>query len=502
MSNAVLPNSPSALKEPSEYSVLCVDDESNILSSLRRMFSLVGYKVTTAESGAQGLEILAKQKIDVIVSDMRMPNMDGAQFFEAVRARWPQTVRILLTGYSDTTSAIAAVNQGEIYRYLSKPWVDDELCATVKSALEYAELKHERERLLELTRKQNAELEEKVEERTAHLSEANAKLRGSYVSSIKAFSNLLDLRLHNLLVHSRKVAFLSMRMAKLADFDEKHIQEIFIAGLLHDIGKIGMSDRVLRTNIAELPVSDLDLYKSHPALGSTCLSALDDMSDVAAMIRAHHERYDGKGFPDGLAGDEIPMGARIISIVETYEELMSGDVTKAPLDKDKAQKTIASLSGKYFCPDATKLFFKALAGHKDSGASNPTPSASPSRTQAAQANNAAPPDDDDIMDAPTKHLPTQDSNGSGKNTLKTNAAGKPSKVGSDLMSGPSYQEFAAFLKKFPNAVIKDLRDDPNGFLWVFEGMKRYNEDDQLAKWLKGHKFVWSDAESAWYFPII
>jgi len=295
-----------------------------------------------------------------------MANMDGAQFFEAVRSRWPDTVRILLTGYSDTTSAIAAVNQGEIYRYLSKPWVDDELCATVKSALEFAELKLERERLLELTRQQNAELEQKVEERTAHLSEANAKLKGSYVSSIKAFSNLLDLRKPNLLVHSRKVAFLSMQMAKLAGFEEKQVQEVFIAGLLHDIGKIGMSDRVLRTNIAELPVSDLELYKSHPTLGAKCLIALDDMTDVAAMIRAHHERFDGKGFPDGLEGDKIPMGGRIISIVETYEELLTGDVTKAPLDKDKAQKTIANLSGKYFCPEVTKLFLKALEMKKAS----------------------------------------------------------------------------------------------------------------------------------------
>ena len=452
-----LPSAPT-LKEPSHYSILCVDDESNILSSLRRMFSLIGYKVTTAESGAEGLEILAKQNFDVIVSDMRMPNMDGAQFFEVVRARWPQTVRILLTGYSDTTSAIAAVNQGEIYRYLSKPWVDEELCATVKSALEFAELRLERERLLELTRKQNAELEQKVEERTTHLSEANAKLRGSYISSIKAFSNLLDLRQPNLLVHSRKVAFLSMQMAKLAQFDEKHVQEVFIAGLLHDIGKIGMSDRVLRTNIAELPVSDLELYKSHPTLGATCLIALDDMTDVAAMIRAHHERFDGKGFPDGLEGDKIPMGGRIISIVETYEELLSGDVTKAPLDKDKAQKTIASLSGKYFCPEVTKLFFKALEGQKESASVAISPQ------------------------------------GSAK------AAGKKSKVGTDLTSGLSYAEFANVLKQYPGAVAKDLRDAPNGFLWVFEGGKRNTESEKLVDWLKKHKFIWSEAESAWYYP--
>ena len=473
------------MKQPNQYSILCVDDEANILSSLRRMFSLVGYKVTTAESGAQALEILAKQNIDVIVSDMRMPNMDGAQFFEAARARWPETVRILLTGYSDTTSAIAAVNQGEIYRYLSKPWVDEELCATVKSALEFAELRLERERLLELTRKQNAELEEKVKERTEHLSEANGKLRGSYISSIKAFSNLLDLRKPNLLVHSRKVAFLSMQMAKLAKFDDKHVQEIFIAGLLHDIGKIGMSDRVLRTNIAELPVSDLELYKSHPSLGATCLIALDDMADVSAMIRGHHERFDGNGFPDGLAGDQIPVGARIISIVETYEELLSGDVTKAPLDKDKALKTIASLSGKYFCPEVTKLFFNALLGQN-----NPVSISGGGSSTNNSKNSSL--NEDEVMDAPTKRFADKASPAPTKN----------SKVGSDLMTGPTYQEFSKFLKQFPNAVIKDLRDQPNGFLWVFEGMKKFNENDKLEDWLKSHKFVWSDTESAWYFPII
>lgn len=455
------------------------------MSALRRMFSLVGYKVTTAESASAALELLEKTPVDAIICDMRMPNMDGAQFFEIARKKWPDTVRILLTGYSDMTSAIAAVNQGEIYRYLSKPWVDDELCSTLKSALEFSELKRERERLLELTQRQNAELEARVAERTLHLSEANTKLRSSYVSSIKAFSNLLDLRKPNLLVHSRKVAFLSMQMAKLAQFDEKHVQEVFIAGLLHDIGKIGMSDRVLKTNITELPVSDLELYKSHPALGSVCLVALDDMSDVAAMIRSHHERFDGNGFPDGLAGDKIPMGARIISVVETYEELMSGDVTTAPMDKDKAKKTIASLSGKYFCPKVVQLFLSALEGKTDAGAG----------FLAESAQQRVKKEDSSPNTPKTNHNSAQSAN------QATNPKSS-SKVGTNLVSGPTYKEFSDFLKQFPNAAIKDLRDESNGFLWVFEGMKRYNEDDKLGNWLKSHKFVWSEAESAWYFPII
>jgi len=499
-----------ALKEPSSYSILCVDDEINILSSLKRMFGLVGYKVTTAESGAAGLQTLEKSTFDVIISDMRMPNMDGAKFFESVRAQWPDTIRILLTGYSDASSAIAAVNQGEIYRYLTKPWVDDELLATVKGALEFIELKREREQLLELTRKHNTELEEKVKERTEHLSQANTKLRTSYISSIKAFSNLLDLRQPNLLVHSRKVAFLSMQMAKLAEFDEKQVQEVFIAGLLHDIGKIGMSDRVLRTNIADLPVSDFELYKSHTTLGSTCLAALDDMSDVAAMIRSHHERFDGKGFPDGLIGDKIPMGARILGVVETYEELMNGDVTKAPQSKEKALGIISSLSGKYFCPEVTKLFFKALGAQSDPSITNSLSSTSnlpkskapgPTKKGNTSSTQATPSDkgDEVVVDAQTLALSSSEPHSTVPASAPKKAA---SKVGADLPSGPTYKEFEAIIKKYPNSVVKDLRDEPNGFLWVHEGMKRYNEDDKLGEWLKNNKFVWSENESAWYFPII
>jgi putative nucleotidyltransferase with HDIG domain len=328
------------------------------------MFSLSGYQVSTADSGALGLELLAKESFDVIICDMRMPAMQGSEFFERVRKTWPQPVRILLTGYADTSSAIAAINQGEIYRYISKPWVDEELTATVRSAIEFSQLKKDREELLAITQKHNEELEQKVQERTEHLTQANAKLKASYTSSIKSFSTLLELRQPNLLFHSKKVAYLSMEMAKLAGFDEKQVQEVFIAGLLHDIGKIGLNDRVLGTSIAELPVSDLELYKSHPSLGANALAALDDMQEIATMIRHHHERFDGKGFPQGLVGEQIPMGARIIAIVESYEELLNGDIAKSPQTKEQAQKIIHSLSNRYFCPKATALFFEALKKNK------------------------------------------------------------------------------------------------------------------------------------------
>ena len=114
--------------------LLCVDDEANILSALKRLFRPHGYRVLTALSGEQGLKLLGETGVDLVISDMRMPEMDGASFLEQVRQRWPDTMRILLTGYSDITSTIAAVNRGEIYRYIAKPWLDDDVLLAVRQA--------------------------------------------------------------------------------------------------------------------------------------------------------------------------------------------------------------------------------------------------------------------------------------------------------------------------------------------------------------------------------
>ena len=153
--------------------LLFVDDEPGILSSLRRLFRPHGYRILVAESGALGLAELEKTPVDLVISDMRMPEMDGATFLKAVRQRWPDTVRILLTGYADVTSTVAAINEGEIYRYVSKPWDDNEIVNTVREALERYRLKQENLRLTALTQSQNEELkglnaslEQKVAERT------------------------------------------------------------------------------------------------------------------------------------------------------------------------------------------------------------------------------------------------------------------------------------------------------------------------------------------------
>ena len=180
--------------------LLFVDDEANILSSLKRLFRPSGYRIFTAESGAAGLEIMAHEPVDMVISDMRMPEMNGAQFLEKVRENWPDTVRILLTGYADIGSTIEAINKGQIYRYISKPWEDNDIVITVRQALERRELEREKARLEELTRVQNEELKElnanlenKVRERTEELRQAMLDLQAAHEKLKKGFMILKKL---------------------------------------------------------------------------------------------------------------------------------------------------------------------------------------------------------------------------------------------------------------------------------------------------------------------
>ncbi len=185
--------------------LLFVDDEANNLASLQRLFRPCGYRIFIAESGAQGLEILAQESIDLVVSDMRMPEMNGAQFLEQVRQKWPETMRILLTGYSEIGATIDAINKGQIYRYISKPWEDNDITLTITLALQHKKLAQEKLRLDVLTQQQNEELkdlnanlEEKVRLRTEELQQALAslevaheKLQKNFISSGLVFEDYL-----------------------------------------------------------------------------------------------------------------------------------------------------------------------------------------------------------------------------------------------------------------------------------------------------------------------
>lgn len=185
--------------------ILLVDDEPNILKALQRLLRPEGYKILLAESGADGLITMATEKVDLIISDMRMPEMDGAMFLSLVRKRWPDTMRLLLTGHADMTQTVSAINQGEIYRFIAKPWQDEEFLIIVRQALEQLNLKRENDRLLRLTTEQNEQLKEanttlesKVEQRTAELSQlvdflelTQQNIKESFRTSLQVFPAFL-----------------------------------------------------------------------------------------------------------------------------------------------------------------------------------------------------------------------------------------------------------------------------------------------------------------------
>lgn len=364
--------------------LLCVDDEQNILSALRRLFRTAGYRILTAESGAEALALLEREQVDLVISDMRMPQMDGAAFLTQVAQRWPQTVRILLTGYADLSSTIAAVNNGHIYRYVAKPWEDNDLKLAVQHGLEQQFLERERKRLLELTQRQNAELqdlntnlERKVAARTAELREANdnlerahGELKSTYVSTVKVFSHLLEMREQSVAGHSRRVADQARQLAQSLDLDSDNVQSVLFAALLHDIGKIGLPDQLISKPFNALPTPEREKVMQHAVIGQGLLMGLDYLHSAAQLIRSHHERWDGQGYPDRLKGESIPLGARILAVVNDYDALQRGSLASVRYSPSQARDFLIANKGKRYCPTVVEAFL-AMLGHEDKAAAVP-----------------------------------------------------------------------------------------------------------------------------------
>ena len=362
--------------------VLFVDDEANILASLRRLFRNEGYTIRVAEGGAQGLEVLEHEAVDMVVSDMRMPEMDGATFLAKVSERWPTTVRILLTGYADLTSTIAAINQGHIFRYISKPWEDNDLKLTVRQGLEQRILRRERDRLLKLIRKQNLQLKElnsnleaKVVSRTEEIRQtadmldlAYRELEQSYRDAIPVFASLVELREGSDAGHGRRVAQMAQALARYMAVDEEQVQDIYFAGLLHDIGKLGVPDEVLERPYVALSAEQRRVFNKHPVLGQAALMALEPLQVAGRLIRHHHERFDGKGYPDRLTGEEIPLGARILSVVNDYDSLQVGTLVEGNLSTKEARNFLDENASGRYDPEVVEAFLKWLAENPLHGA--------------------------------------------------------------------------------------------------------------------------------------
>lgn len=355
-------------------SVLFVDDEQNILASLKRLFRNADFEVFTAQSGADGLDILVKHSIDVVVSDMRMPEMDGAQFLKMVSSKWPDTIRMLLTGFADLKSTVDAINDSNIYRYISKPWEDNDIKLTIQHALERKFLEKEHARLEVLTRKQNQELadlnaslENKVKARTSEIEQmmdmldtAHEELKKHYATTIKVFSNLTDMRDGRNPGHARRIADLARRLARKLDLDEQSTKDIMFAGLLHGIGKLGFPDEILNKPFNDLTQKERETFSAYPSAGEGLLLSLEPLHAAATIIGSHRESFDGHGYPRKLKGEVIPLGARVLSIAVDYSAYQIGRIMPTRLTPGAARDQIVAQRGKHYDPKLVELFLQVL----------------------------------------------------------------------------------------------------------------------------------------------
>lgn len=355
--------------------LLFVDDEPNVLKALKRLFRGADYNVHLAENGPAGLEILGEQTIDLIISDMRMPQMDGAEFLTKTAERWPDTVRILLTGYADLESTIAAVNKGKIYSYCSKPWEDNELKILVNNALEQKRLREERQQLFEIIDRQNhslrelnASLEEKVEKRTEQLrksllviEQANDALKKQYADSVKVFAKIIEMRPGIKSGHAKYIAEHAREVALRMNLSAGEIKDVVFAGLLLQIGKIGLPDTLLTQPLLAMNIQQKKRYLNHAQEGQNLLKGIEPLQNAALLIFHQYEYFDGSGDPGGLVGKAIPLGARILAVIRDYITYLDGSITGTAMTTEQVKSRLLSKKASHYDPEVVDIFLELLA---------------------------------------------------------------------------------------------------------------------------------------------
>jgi putative nucleotidyltransferase with HDIG domain len=327
-------NYPLSELENNRTRVLLVDDEENILKSLKRLLMDEELDLLTSTSGEQGLAVLRENPdIGLIVSDQRMPGLTGAEFLQKSREIAPDALRIMLTGYADINATIDAINKGGAYRYISKPWNDEELIQIIRDAVRQCRLISENKRLSALVKKQNEELKEwnsnlknrvlehtsSIRKRNDELRELNEKQKLNFENCLSAFSSLVELRDPETKNHSRNVARLSAMIAERMKLPAAEVEVIYVAALLHDIGKIGASDSLLHMDAMGINLNGIVEYTQHSIRGQAVINFIEDLQPAGVLIRHHHENFNGSGFPDGVRGEDIPLGSRIIAISDNFD---------------------------------------------------------------------------------------------------------------------------------------------------------------------------------------
>ncbi len=343
---------------------MLVDDEANILSALLRVFDGEGYRILLASDGDDALSVLDRNEVAVVLADLNMPGMSGIELLTRVKTRCPRAVRMMLTAQGDLDSAMKAINYSEVFRFISKPWIDADLKNAVTQAFNHYRVCVENQRRTELTLDQNktlkhwnSKLEEEVKRQTSSIVEKKQELEllyrqleANFVDTIKTFSVLIDMHDPETCSHSRRVTQASRFMAKQLGIASEALRTVEIAAMLHDVGKIGIPDTILKKPDYALSRVEREILQRHPLLGEKCVQSITSLCDAGTLIRRHHENFGGGGYPDRILGEAIPLGARIIAVADAFDRQLHPQGQAREVNPKDVLKQMRSQAGSLFDP--------------------------------------------------------------------------------------------------------------------------------------------------------
>jgi len=332
--------------------ILVVDDEAQVRSILLRYFEQEGSECITSSSALDALNRMKDLSFSLVISDVMMPGMSGLEFLHLARKQNPETAFIMITGLMDIGTAVDSLRMGA-FDFITKPFDLTSIRRAVTRALD-------RRRLLLENRFYREELERKVRERTFELNEALYDVEESYKITLEAMVTALDAREHETQAHSQRVREYTLTLAQSLGLKHDDLIQTGRGALLHDVGKIGVRDSIL-LKTGKLNEAEWVEMRMHPQIGYNILQNIEFLSPAAEIVLCHQERWDGKGYPNGLAGTDIPLGARIFAVVDTMDAMTSDRPYRKALSFETALEEIRICSGTQFDPRVASAFLSIPA---------------------------------------------------------------------------------------------------------------------------------------------
>ena len=327
--------------------ILVVDDEEAIREVVSTLLEAQGYACTVRQNGRLALEAFREGAFDLVLSDIVMPEMDGLKLLAELRRDDPDVPVIMVTAMHDISIALEAIRAGA-YDYILKPFERDQLHMSVRRALDHRQL------VLE-NRTYQSDLEHLVAERTQQLSIALQDLEQSYDYTLEALGGALDAKDAETEGHCQRVTAFTITIAQKMGVDKGLLRQIARGAFLHDIGKMGVPDQILRKP-GPLTNEEREIMRKHCEIGYSVLQRIPFLKEAAEIVLSHQECFDGSGYPRGLKGEEIPLGARIFAVADTLDAMISDRPYRKALPISAAREEIERFSGRQFDPQVVEVF--------------------------------------------------------------------------------------------------------------------------------------------------